>query len=52
MGDPVVNRCKEDQARPKAFEELGQALQHFRKVLDLYKQKVGKCTASTIMYIQ
>ena len=36
MGDPVVTRYIEASSRPAAFEELGHAIVHLRKVLDMY----------------
>jgi len=40
LGDPIQERCWEAQERPAAFEDLGRALQHYRKFLDLYANKV------------
>ncbi|XP_062514689.1 heat shock 70 kDa protein 4-like [Corticium candelabrum] len=39
LGDPVVKRWKESETRPQAFDDLGRALVHYRKILDLYAQK-------------
>eukprot|EP00058_Branchiostoma_floridae_P000408 XP_002585896.1 hypothetical protein BRAFLDRAFT_256670 [Branchiostoma floridae] len=39
-GEPVRARYKEELERPAAFEDLGKTLQQYRKVLDLYTQKV------------
>ena len=42
MGDPAVKRLREFEERPRAFDELGSALQQCRKVLDLYANKDEK----------
>ena len=49
LGDPVVIRYKGSFERPLAFETLGQSLQHYRKALDLYSQKVA--TVVCIVYV-
>jgi hypothetical protein len=38
-GNPVVKRWQESESRPQAFDDLGKALVHYRKVIDLYSQK-------------
>nr|CAB3254435.1 heat shock 70 kDa protein 4L [Phallusia mammillata] len=42
MGDPVVRRYTEDNARPDAFNQLGAALQRISKFLNHYKEKDEK----------
>ena len=42
VGQPVVDRYQAHTALPPALEELGTSLLHYRKVLDLYAQKVRK----------
>ena len=41
IGTPVKDRHRENQDRPKAFEELGKSLQLISKAVDLYKAKVS-----------
>ena len=36
LTDPIVEREREMQERPKAFDELGSAIIHFTKILDKY----------------
>lgn len=40
LGQPIQDRHREHEDRPKAFEELGKKLQLYMKVLDSFKQKV------------
>ncbi|XP_014665007.1 PREDICTED: 97 kDa heat shock protein-like [Priapulus caudatus] len=42
LSDPIATRWREMQERPKAFEDLGGALQRYRKALDLYEKKDEK----------
>jgi heat shock protein 4 len=42
VGQPVVDRYHAHTELPPALEELGTALLHYRKVLDLYSQKDEK----------
>nr|XP_061798092.1 heat shock 70 kDa protein 4L-like isoform X2 [Nerophis lumbriciformis] len=39
LGQPIQERHKEHEDRPKAFEELGKRLQFYMKFVDAYKQK-------------
>uniref|UniRef100_A0AAU0MTJ4 Heat shock protein family A member 4 n=1 Tax=Urechis unicinctus TaxID=6432 RepID=A0AAU0MTJ4_UREUN len=39
IGQPVVDRYREAETRPAAFEEMGQCLQMIRKALDSYNNK-------------
>ncbi|XP_065844122.1 97 kDa heat shock protein-like [Oscarella lobularis] len=39
-GDPIVRRHKEFEGRAAAFDELGKAVVHYRKIVDLHSQKV------------
>ncbi|XP_034051399.1 heat shock 70 kDa protein 4L isoform X5 [Thalassophryne amazonica] len=39
LGEPIQNRHREHEDRPRAFEELGKKLQLYMKVVDSYKQK-------------
>ncbi|XP_061551478.1 heat shock 70 kDa protein 4L [Phycodurus eques] len=39
LGQPIQDRHREHEDRPKAFEELGKRLQCYMKFLDSYKQK-------------
>lgn len=62
LGSPVHERYRESEERPKAFEELGQRLQHYAKIVDEYKnqseayqhistvdmEKVAKCVQETM----
>ena len=41
LGQPIIDRHSEAQERPKAFEELGGALQLVRKVVEAYKAQVS-----------
>ena len=36
----MMEREREFKERPKAFEELGQAIVHYEKILTLYKDEV------------
>lgn len=40
LGQPIQDRHREHEDRPKAFEELGKKLQLYMKFLDSFKQKV------------
>uniref|UniRef100_A0A4W3J9T2 Uncharacterized protein n=1 Tax=Callorhinchus milii TaxID=7868 RepID=A0A4W3J9T2_CALMI len=42
LGQPVQNRFKEHEERPKAFDELGKKIQLFMKVAESYKNKDEK----------
>uniref|UniRef100_A0A3Q2YEI2 Heat shock protein family A (Hsp70) member 4 like n=2 Tax=Hippocampus comes TaxID=109280 RepID=A0A3Q2YEI2_HIPCM len=39
LGQPIQDRHREHEDRPKAFEELGKRLQFYMKFVDSYKQK-------------
>ncbi|XP_078395790.1 heat shock 70 kDa protein 4L [Cetorhinus maximus] len=39
LGQPVQNRYKEHEERPKAFDELGKKIQLFMKTVEAYKNK-------------
>ncbi|XP_049596041.1 heat shock 70 kDa protein 4L isoform X2 [Syngnathus scovelli] len=39
LGQPIQDRHREHEERPKAFEELGKRLQFYMKFVDAYKQK-------------
>ncbi|XP_072440272.1 heat shock 70 kDa protein 4L-like [Chiloscyllium punctatum] len=39
LGHPVQNRYKEQEERPKAFDELGKKIQLFMKTVEAYKNK-------------
>ncbi|XP_077587069.1 heat shock 70 kDa protein 4L [Stigmatopora nigra] len=39
LGQPIQERHREHEDRPKAFEELGKRLQYYMKFVDAYKQK-------------
>ncbi|XP_077394523.1 heat shock 70 kDa protein 4L [Festucalex cinctus] len=39
LGQPIQDRHREHEDRPKAFEELGKRLQFYMKCVDSYKQK-------------
>lgn len=41
-GQPIVDRCEAHTALPAAFENFGKAITHYRKILDLYKNKDEK----------
>ena len=41
LGEPIQDRHREQEDRPRAFEELGKKLQLYRKFVDSYKQKVN-----------
>ncbi len=41
LGQPIQDRYKESEARPKAFDEFGHTLQQVRKAVDMYNNKVG-----------
>lgn len=40
LGQPIQDRHREHEDRPRAFEELGKKLQIYMKILDCFKQKV------------
>eukprot|EP00118_Oscarella_pearsei_P003244 m.13544 g.13544 ORF g.13544 m.13544 type:complete len:884 (+) comp25019_c0_seq1:140-2791(+) len=40
LGNPVVRRFQENEGRQAAFDDLGKEIVHYRKILDLYSQKV------------
>ncbi|KAK3099409.1 hypothetical protein FSP39_004026 [Pinctada imbricata] len=42
LGQPVVDRYRESQERPVAFEELARSLTHVRKFVDLFEKKDEK----------
>ncbi|XP_054909471.1 heat shock 70 kDa protein 4L [Poeciliopsis prolifica] len=39
LGEPIQERHRESEERPRAFEELGKKLQLYMKFVDSYKQK-------------
>ncbi|XP_062254035.1 heat shock 70 kDa protein 4L isoform X1 [Platichthys flesus] len=39
LGEPIQDRHREQEDRPRAFEELGKKLQLYMKFVDSYKQK-------------
>ena len=39
LTDPIIERGRETQERPKAFEEFGSAIVHFNKILDKYHKE-------------
>lgn len=41
LGQPIQDRHREHEDRPRAFEELGKKLQLYMKFVDSYKQKVN-----------
>lgn len=41
LGQPIQDRHREHEDRPRAFEELGKKLQLYMKFVDSYKQKVS-----------
>lgn len=41
LGQPIQDRHREQEDRPRAFEELGKKLQIYMKFLDAFKQKVN-----------
>ncbi|XP_007666695.2 heat shock protein 105 kDa isoform X4 [Ornithorhynchus anatinus] len=42
LGTPIKIRCQEAEERPRAFEELGQRLQHYAKIAGDYRNKDEK----------
>lgn len=48
LGQPIQDRHREHEDRPRAFEELGKKLQLYMKFVDSYKQKVS--TLLTVMF--
>jgi len=42
IGNPIVNRYREAETRPRAFQELGMALQLIFKAIEAYKAKDEK----------
>ncbi|XP_068123135.1 heat shock protein 105 kDa [Hyperolius riggenbachi] len=65
LGSPVCERYREAAMRPKMFEELGQRLQRYAKIVDEYKtqsevyqhirnvdmEKVEKCVRETMQWM-
>lgn len=41
LGQPIQDRHREHEDRPRAFEELGKKIQLCIKFVDSYKQKVS-----------
>lgn len=41
LGQPIQDRHREHEDRPRAFEELGKKVQLYMKFVDSYKQKVS-----------
>lgn len=41
LGQPIQDRHREHEDRPRAFEELGKKLQIYMKILEAFKQKVN-----------
>ncbi|XP_052393228.1 heat shock 70 kDa protein 4a [Carassius gibelio] len=39
LGEPILNRYREAEERPKAFDELGRQIQQYMKVVEAYKAK-------------
>ncbi|XP_034078194.1 heat shock 70 kDa protein 4L [Gymnodraco acuticeps] len=39
LGQPIQDRHREQEDRPRAFEELGKKMQLYMKIVDSYKQK-------------
>uniref|UniRef100_A0A8C2FAV3 Heat shock protein 4 like n=1 Tax=Cyprinus carpio TaxID=7962 RepID=A0A8C2FAV3_CYPCA len=39
FGEPIEERYREHEGRPRAFDELGKKIQLFMKAVDVYKQK-------------
>lgn len=39
LGQPIQDRYREYEERPKAFEDLGRQLQHYMKIVEAYKTK-------------
>ncbi|XP_016399454.1 heat shock 70 kDa protein 4-like [Sinocyclocheilus rhinocerous] len=39
FGEPIEERYREHEGRPRAFDELGKKIQLFMKAVDMYKQK-------------
>lgn len=48
LGQPIQDRHREHEDRPKAFEELGKKLQLYMKFLDSFKQKVYGWKSTTL----
>lgn len=42
LGQPIVDRYEAHNALPAAFEDFGKIITHYRKILDLYKNKDEK----------
>ena len=40
FAQPVHDRHREQEDRPRAFEEMGKKIQLYMKAVELYKQKV------------
>lgn len=40
LGQPIQDRHREHEDRPRAFNQLGKTLQLYMKVVEAYKQKV------------
>lgn len=51
LGQPIQDRHREHEDRPKAFEELGKKLQLYMKFLDSFKQKVYGWKSINITYL-
>lgn len=52
LGQPIQDRHREQEDRPRAFEELGKKMQLYMKIVDSYKQKVHHFDGMYCMYIQ
>lgn len=50
LGQPIQDRHREQEDRPRAFEELGKKLQLYMKFVDAYKQKVKKKNWGDTLY--
>lgn len=48
LGQPIQDRHREQEDRPRAFEELGKKLQLYIKFVNLHKQKVQYLTISCL----
>lgn len=50
LGDPIVERAREFQTRDPTFNELGQAIVRYEKVLAEYEAGVSTCTLLYILW--
>jgi len=50
LGQPIQERHRENEDRPRAFEELGKKLQLYMKFVDSYRQKVNSLEPLTYLH--